>query len=118
MKTLFDYTLVCRRDDNGSFVAHLPAIAGCHALGPTPEEAQAHGGRHADPLESPGPPGSNHGNRNACKVDDARHWRKKRLPPTRATRGADHHLVDLEPVRNFGHGTGDRTGRGHHLVSD
>lgn len=41
MKSLFDYQVVCVRDDNGSFVAYVPAIAGCHAIGQTPEEAQA-----------------------------------------------------------------------------
>ena len=40
MKTLFDYQVVCRRDDNGSFVAYVPALEGCHALGRTPQEAQ------------------------------------------------------------------------------
>ncbi|PAW86618.1 MAG: HicB family protein [Pedosphaera sp. Tous-C6FEB] len=40
MKTLFDYHVVCHRDDNGSCVAYVPAIAGCHAVGPTPELAQ------------------------------------------------------------------------------
>ena len=40
MKTLFDYQVVCRRDDNGSYVAYVPALTGCHALGRTPEEAQ------------------------------------------------------------------------------
>ena len=40
MKTLFDYQIICRRDDNGSYVAHVPALEGCHALGGTPEEAQ------------------------------------------------------------------------------
>ena len=40
MKTLFDYQVICRRDDNGSFVAYVPAIDGCHAIGRTPEEAQ------------------------------------------------------------------------------
>ena len=40
MKTLFDYQVVCRRDDNGSYVAYVPAINGCHAIGSTPEQAQ------------------------------------------------------------------------------
>ncbi len=40
MKTLFDYQVVCRRDDNGSFVAYVPALAGCHAIGQTLQEAQ------------------------------------------------------------------------------
>ncbi len=35
------YTMVVRPDDNGTFVAYLPAIAGCHAVGKTPAEAQA-----------------------------------------------------------------------------
>lgn len=41
MKTLFDYQVVCQRDDNGTYVAHVPALTGCHAAGATPEEAQA-----------------------------------------------------------------------------
>lgn len=39
MKVLFDYQVVCHRDDNGSFVAYVPAIEGCHAVGSTPEQA-------------------------------------------------------------------------------
>ena len=34
------YTVVVRPDDNGTFVAYVPAIAGCHAWGRTPEEAR------------------------------------------------------------------------------
>jgi predicted RNase H-like HicB family nuclease len=40
VKTLFEYQVVCRRDDNGSYVAYVPAIEGCHAMGRTPQEAQ------------------------------------------------------------------------------
>lgn len=40
MKSLQDYTTVIRPDDNGTFVAYVPAIAGCHAWGQTPEEAR------------------------------------------------------------------------------
>lgn len=40
MKRLYDYTVVVRPDDNGTFVAFVPAIPGCHAWGQTPEEAQ------------------------------------------------------------------------------
>ena len=40
MKRLYDYTVVLRPDDNGTFVAYAPAIPGCHAWGKTPEEAQ------------------------------------------------------------------------------
>jgi predicted RNase H-like HicB family nuclease len=40
VKTLFDYQVVCRRDDNGSYVANVPAIDRCHAIGSTPEHAQ------------------------------------------------------------------------------
>jgi predicted RNase H-like HicB family nuclease len=40
MKRLYDYTVVLRPDDNGTFVAFVPAIPGCHAWGQTPEEAQ------------------------------------------------------------------------------
>ena len=41
MKRLHDYTIVLRPDDNGTFVAYVRAIPGCHAWGETPEEAQA-----------------------------------------------------------------------------
>ena len=41
MKRLYDYTVVLRPEDNGTFVACVPAIPGCHAWGQTPEEAQA-----------------------------------------------------------------------------
>lgn len=40
-KKLEDYTIVIRPDDNGTFVAYVPAIEGCHAWGRTPDEAQA-----------------------------------------------------------------------------
>ncbi|APB34198.1 hypothetical protein GlitD10_1872 [Gloeomargarita lithophora Alchichica-D10] len=41
MRTLNDYTVVLRPDNNATFVAYVPAIAGCHAWGATIEEAQA-----------------------------------------------------------------------------
>lgn len=40
MKSLQDYTVVIRPDDNGTFVAYVPAISGCHAWGQTPDEAR------------------------------------------------------------------------------
>ncbi|MBD2204377.1 type II toxin-antitoxin system HicB family antitoxin [Calothrix sp. FACHB-1219] len=40
MKSLQDYTTVIRPDDNGTFVAYVPAIEGCHAWGTTPDEAR------------------------------------------------------------------------------
>ncbi len=40
MNVLFDYQVICRRDDNGSYVAYVPALEGCHAIGSSPEEAQ------------------------------------------------------------------------------
>jgi predicted RNase H-like HicB family nuclease len=40
MKFLADYTIVVRPDDNGTFVAYVPAIKSCHALGATAEEAR------------------------------------------------------------------------------
>ncbi len=40
MKTLQDYTIVLRPDDNGTFVAYVPAIPGCHAWGQTSDEAR------------------------------------------------------------------------------
>ncbi|WP_448514132.1 type II toxin-antitoxin system HicB family antitoxin [Parathermosynechococcus lividus] len=41
MKTLWDYTIVLQPDNNGTFVAYVPAIDGCHAWGETPEAAQS-----------------------------------------------------------------------------
>jgi predicted RNase H-like HicB family nuclease len=41
MTRLYNYTMVLRPDDNGTFIADVPAIPGCHAWGRTPEEAQA-----------------------------------------------------------------------------
>jgi predicted RNase H-like HicB family nuclease len=41
MTRLHNYTMVLRPDDNGTFMAYVPAIPGCHAWGRTPEEAQA-----------------------------------------------------------------------------
>ncbi len=40
-KSLNDYTVVIRPDDNGTFVSYVPAIDGCHAWGRTPDEARA-----------------------------------------------------------------------------
>jgi predicted RNase H-like HicB family nuclease len=40
MKTLADYTVVVM-PDSGGYVAYVPAIPGCHALGDTPDEARA-----------------------------------------------------------------------------
>lgn len=41
MKSLQNYTIVIRPDDNGTFVAYVPAISGCFAWGKTPDEARA-----------------------------------------------------------------------------
>ncbi|MEY2910916.1 MAG: hypothetical protein RLZZ184_225 [Cyanobacteriota bacterium] len=41
MKLLMDYTIILRPDDNGTFVAYVPAIKGCHAWGKTHEEARS-----------------------------------------------------------------------------
>ncbi|TAK21865.1 MAG: type II toxin-antitoxin system HicB family antitoxin [Chloroflexota bacterium] len=38
---LTDYTIVIRPDDNGTFVAYVPAIDGCHAWGRTSDQARA-----------------------------------------------------------------------------
>jgi predicted RNase H-like HicB family nuclease len=40
MNTLQNYTIIIRPDDNGTFIAHVPAIPGCHAYGKTVLEAQ------------------------------------------------------------------------------
>jgi predicted RNase H-like HicB family nuclease len=37
---LHDYTVVTKPDDNGTYVAYVPAIPGCHAVGATPDEAR------------------------------------------------------------------------------
>ena len=41
MKLMTEYTIVLQPDDNGTFVAYIPAISGCHAWGQTPDEARA-----------------------------------------------------------------------------
>ncbi|MEM1394019.1 MAG: type II toxin-antitoxin system HicB family antitoxin [Cyanobacteria bacterium P01_H01_bin.150] len=41
MKSLKDYTIVIRLDDNNTFVARIPSIPGCHAWGETLDEARA-----------------------------------------------------------------------------
>lgn len=40
MRDLGSYTVVIRPDDNGTYVAYVPAIPGCHAVGSTPAAAQ------------------------------------------------------------------------------
>ena len=40
MKSLNDYTIVVRPDDNNTFVAYVPAIKGCHAWGESEKEAR------------------------------------------------------------------------------
>ena len=40
MKSTQDYTTVIRPDDNGTFIAYIPAIPSCHAWGKTPDEAR------------------------------------------------------------------------------
>ncbi len=41
MKTPTDYKIVIRPDDNGTFIAYIPAIKGCHAWGENPEQARS-----------------------------------------------------------------------------
>ncbi|MEA5596649.1 type II toxin-antitoxin system HicB family antitoxin [Rivularia sp. UHCC 0363] len=41
MKSLQDYTVVIRPDENNTFVAYIPAIPACHAWGKTSDEASA-----------------------------------------------------------------------------
>jgi predicted RNase H-like HicB family nuclease len=41
MVSLSSYTIVIKPDDNGIYVAYVPAIPGCHAIGLTSIEAQA-----------------------------------------------------------------------------
>ncbi|MGB7414043.1 MAG: type II toxin-antitoxin system HicB family antitoxin [Thermosynechococcaceae cyanobacterium] len=38
---LHQYTIILRPESNGTFVAQVPAIPGCHAWGETPTAAQA-----------------------------------------------------------------------------
>jgi predicted RNase H-like HicB family nuclease len=40
-RLLEDYTIVIRPDDNGTYVAYVPAMEGCYAWGRTPDEARA-----------------------------------------------------------------------------
>ncbi len=40
MKTLADYTVVVMPDD-GTYVAYVPALEGCHAVGSSPDEARS-----------------------------------------------------------------------------
>ena len=40
MKSLSDYTIVVRPDDNNTFVAYVPAIKGCHAWGESEQKAR------------------------------------------------------------------------------
>jgi len=40
MKSLTDYTIIVKPDDNNTFVAYVPAIKGCHAWGKNEEEAR------------------------------------------------------------------------------
>jgi predicted RNase H-like HicB family nuclease len=41
MKSLQNYTIVIRPDNNNTFVAYVPAIEGCHAWGETLKAARA-----------------------------------------------------------------------------
>jgi len=41
MKSLTDYTIIVKPDDNNTFVAYVPAIKGCHGWGETEEEARS-----------------------------------------------------------------------------
>jgi len=40
-KTLTDYTVLVRQDDNGTYVAYVPALDGCHAWGRTDQDARS-----------------------------------------------------------------------------
>lgn len=40
MRSLHSHTIVLQPEDNGTFVAYVPAMEGCHAWGETPEAAQ------------------------------------------------------------------------------
>ncbi len=41
MPDLDSYTIVIKPEDNGTFVAYVPAIPGCHAVGRTAVDAQS-----------------------------------------------------------------------------
>jgi predicted RNase H-like HicB family nuclease len=40
MRTLDHYTIVLRPDTNGTFIAYVPAISGCHAWAETAQTAR------------------------------------------------------------------------------
>lgn len=40
MKSLVEYTIIVRPDDNNTFIAYIPAIKGCHAWGRSEQEAR------------------------------------------------------------------------------
>jgi predicted RNase H-like HicB family nuclease len=41
MADLHSYTIVIKPEENGTYVAYVPAIPGCHAVGYTAAEAQS-----------------------------------------------------------------------------
>ena len=41
MADLHSYTIVIKPEENGTYVAYVPAIPGCHAVGHTAAEAQS-----------------------------------------------------------------------------
>jgi predicted RNase H-like HicB family nuclease len=41
MADLHSYTIVIKPEENGTYVAYVPAIPGCHAIGHTAAEAQS-----------------------------------------------------------------------------
>lgn len=40
IKSINNYTIVIHPDDNGTYVAYIPAIKGCHAWGKSEKEAR------------------------------------------------------------------------------
>jgi len=41
MRSLHNYTIVIKPDDNGTWIAYVPAIPGCHAVRSTSAGAQS-----------------------------------------------------------------------------
>ncbi len=36
----YEFTIIIERDEDGAYIAHCPALPGCHSAGDTEEEAQ------------------------------------------------------------------------------
>lgn len=36
----YEFTIIIERDEDGAYIAHCPALSGCHSAGDTEEEAR------------------------------------------------------------------------------